>query len=130
MEGITNRIQVVIDTYAKSSFVELEKLIGISNTTIGNYVREKRKVSLDFIVAILRKFPEINPDWLLFGEGEMYRRFNNNQSGNYNMNVNHSNVINEQNVKYHSAIDMIAMKDEIIKTQKEEIEFLRGLLKK
>ncbi len=32
----------------------------------------RNKPSLDFVMKVLKRYPEINPSWFLFGEGEMY----------------------------------------------------------
>ena len=34
----------------------------------------RNKPGLDLITKILSRFPEISPDWLLLGEGEMHRQ--------------------------------------------------------
>jgi len=33
---------------------------------------EKAKIGVDLVLAIERKFPDINTNWLLFGKGEMF----------------------------------------------------------
>jgi hypothetical protein len=32
----------------------------------------RNKPSLDFVLRVLKRYPEINPSWFLMGEGEMY----------------------------------------------------------
>lgn len=103
------RLQHVVDNYARSSFKELERITGIHNATIGNYMRGQRKVALDFIISLLENFPDLNPDWLLLGQGDMKRKI--------------------EPIEIGSVIKLQA-KDDIIRIQKEEIEFLRSMLKK
>jgi transcriptional regulator with XRE-family HTH domain len=69
----TNRLLAVMQHYGhnKNSF---SVAIGASNNSvIGRLVNESgRRPSFDLIEMILKKFPAINPTWLLIGEGEMF----------------------------------------------------------
>lgn len=47
--------------------------LGISNAVLSHIASGRNKASLDFVIAILTKFPDISPDWLLLGRGEMKR---------------------------------------------------------
>jgi len=50
------------------------KLSKTRNTTLSGYLnaRGQEKVRLTLIFEILDAYPEINRDWLIFGEGEMF----------------------------------------------------------
>lgn len=45
--------------------------LGISNAVLSHIASGRNKASLDLVIAILTQFPDISPDWLLFGKGEM-----------------------------------------------------------
>ncbi len=105
------RLQHVVENYARSSFTELERITGIHNATIGNYMRGQRKVALDFIISLLENFPDLNPDWLLLGQGEMKRK------------IGHIEMSSVFELKLQA-------KEDTIRIQKEEIEFLRSMIKK
>lgn len=45
--------------------------IGLTNTAIGKIIKEKRKPNQTTIMKIVSRFPEINAEWLLTGQGEM-----------------------------------------------------------
>lgn len=47
--------------------------IGVQRSGISHIISGRNKPSLDFIQKILTKFPDIDPDWLISGIGEMYR---------------------------------------------------------
>lgn len=47
--------------------------IGIQPSGVSHILSGRNNPSYDFIVKILNKFPDLNPDWLLLGKGEMFR---------------------------------------------------------
>jgi transcriptional regulator with XRE-family HTH domain len=50
--------------------------VGVQRSSVSHVLSGRNKPSLDFIQKILKKYPEINPDWLLFGKGAMNMEFN------------------------------------------------------
>lgn len=56
--------------YKKLSQNRFEKLIGLSNGYVNNISRSVGASKLQSIIGI---FPELNPEWLLTGEGEMLK---------------------------------------------------------
>lgn len=51
----------------------LAELLGIQPSSISHILGGRNKPSFDFVQKILRRFPNINPDWLLIDKGDMYR---------------------------------------------------------
>ena len=51
----------------------LAELLGIQPSGISHLLSGRNKPSYDLLQKILRRFPNINPDWLLIDKGEMYR---------------------------------------------------------
>lgn len=47
--------------------------IGIIGSRLSHYLSGRNNVSLDLIMKILERFRGINPEWLMFGRGEMYK---------------------------------------------------------
>lgn len=47
--------------------------IGIKNARLSHYLSGRNNVSLEFVSGILERFRGINPEWLLFGRGDMYK---------------------------------------------------------
>lgn len=43
--------------------------IGVQRSNVSHVLSGRNKPSLEFIMRILEKYPEINSDWLLFGKG-------------------------------------------------------------
>lgn len=54
-----------------SKFAEL---IGVQRSSISHMLSGRNKPSFDVIQLILRKFSNINPEWLIMGTGEMYKK--------------------------------------------------------
>jgi transcriptional regulator with XRE-family HTH domain len=47
--------------------------IGIQRSSISHILNGRNNPSLDFILKTLQRFPNLNPDWLLIGDGQMLR---------------------------------------------------------
>ncbi len=52
----------------------LAERIGVQPSSVSHVIAGRNKPGYDFIVSVLRHFPTLNPDWLILGEGEMYRQ--------------------------------------------------------
>lgn len=46
---------------------------GISQTTLDKQIKGLRSVSLETVLSILYAYPEISSEWLLHGEGDMFK---------------------------------------------------------
>jgi transcriptional regulator with XRE-family HTH domain len=69
------RIQELIDklNIQPSKFADE---IGVPRSTISHLVSGRNKPSLDFIMKIVEKYPEVNVDWIVFGRGEAFNNVN------------------------------------------------------
>lgn len=93
------------------SVAEFERLCGLSN----GYVRKvKDSLGKRGLTDILRKFPELNSDWLLTGEGDMFLSQQSNPIINYTTGVPYYNidfiggfdlVLNDQTINPEYLID-------------------------
>jgi hypothetical protein len=54
-----------------ASMRTLDRELGIGNGTLGKIISRKSEVSLYVCEKLVEKFPDLNKNWLLFGEGEM-----------------------------------------------------------
>jgi transcriptional regulator with XRE-family HTH domain len=52
---------------------QLADSIGVQRSGISHFISGRNKPSLEFILKILNHFPDINPDWLLFGKEPILR---------------------------------------------------------
>lgn len=65
--GIKERL-ILFVKFNKLSNSSFERLIGMSNGYIANI---KKNIKTDYLERILKEFPNINKDWLLYGTGNM-----------------------------------------------------------
>lgn len=54
----------------------LAELLGIRSSGISHIISERNKPSFDLLQKIFKRFPNINPDWLLLDSDQMYRDAN------------------------------------------------------
>ena len=74
----------------------LAELLGIRSSGISHILSERNKPSYDLLQKILRRFPNINPDWLLLDSDQMYRTSNASAvTGNEVTNINETLLFDE-----------------------------------
>lgn len=61
----------------KLSSSRLAEMLEIQPSSISHILSGRNKPSFDFLVKILRRFPTLNPDWLLLDAEQMYRSSDN-----------------------------------------------------
>lgn len=84
---------------------KLAELLGIQPSGISHILGGRNKPSFDLVQKILRRFPQVNPDWLLLDQGEMYRTINSSSEESSFENVSQdSAVINsdDQSLSYEN----------------------------
>lgn len=69
---MVERLQLLLQTKNLSAS-QLADETGIQRSIMSHVMNGRNKASLDFILRVLKKYPDINPDWLLFGKGPMIR---------------------------------------------------------
>ena len=62
------RLQKVLDYYSISA-TELSNQISFNRSTISHLLSGRNKPSLDFVMKVLQKFPEVELYWFLNGKG-------------------------------------------------------------
>ena len=107
-EEFTKRLKIIIEHYDISAAVLAEKM-AVQRSSISHILSGRNKPSLDFVMKILKAFPEVELYWLLNGDGEFPKDKNSNKA-----NLTSSPII-EQQVK-------VTSKPIISSDQKLEIE--------
>ena len=57
--------------YKNLSASQFANKIDVSNSAISHIINGRNKPSIEIIQNILLKFPDLNPRWLILGEGEI-----------------------------------------------------------
>ncbi len=70
---LKERISKVI-TYSELSLSEFADEIEVQRSSISHITSGRNKPSLDFLMKIKNRFPELEWEWLIEGEGEMLKR--------------------------------------------------------
>lgn len=67
-EDFAKRIQKIIQFYDETASGFAEK-IGVQRSSISHVISGRNKPSLDFVMKVLKAYPEVNMYWLLNGKG-------------------------------------------------------------
>ena len=93
-------------------------IIGITRSSMSHIINGRNNPSLDVMRKILENFPNINPEWLILGEGEMYRQKSNpREPGLFDNMIKTTSLSDENNEKQPQKTT-----DEIISTVNNDIE--------
>ncbi len=70
---MNNRIEILLDEIDMSPSLFADA-IGVQRATISHILSGRNNPSLDFVQKVLARFPNINPDWILSGKGDVWRK--------------------------------------------------------
>lgn len=108
--------------------------IGVQRSSISHILSDRNKPSYDFILKILNRFPKLNAEWLISGQGPMNKAITSSikdvkQTSLFDSNVLHnknsnqdfiqSNEIISENIKKQDNVK----KEENIPIQTNKLEF-------
>jgi len=71
-DEINIRLRLIIDKEGLTSS-QFAKIIGYMPSSISHILSGRNKPGFDFLKEILKKFDNINSEWLILGSGEMYK---------------------------------------------------------
>ena len=76
------------------------ELLGIQPSGVSHLLGGRNKPSFDLVQKILRRFPHINPDWLILDSEQMYRTDADDQSASTSAaeNVSSEMAVNGENI--------------------------------
>jgi transcriptional regulator with XRE-family HTH domain len=70
-QEFSNRLEFVIKHYELSA-ANFADRIGVQRSSISHLLSGRNNPSLDFVVRVMDKFPEINFNWFVKGKGEIF----------------------------------------------------------
>lgn len=108
MENTVKQRLIVFIEYKKISINKFLKAVNLS----GSYIRSmKNSIQPDKLSRIIAKFPDLNPGWLMTGEGEMLRESSSSREDSEPLEAtNHAQIL--------------ADKDKIIALLEDKITYL------
>lgn len=80
---IIERLQIIIAHYQLTPSV-LADSIGVPRSSISHLLSGRNKPSLDFVLKLVDKYPEVDLYWLLYGEGEFLEQTDTKPKSNLN----------------------------------------------
>lgn len=86
---------------------EFSEQTGIPKSGLSHILSGRNKVSLDYVLKILKAFPEIDTDWLLTGEGNSEK-------------LNHEFLEKKDNIDKRVSVTESTIKTKIDKQNKEK----------
>ncbi|MDR2206242.1 MAG: helix-turn-helix domain-containing protein [Flavobacteriaceae bacterium] len=89
--NLNDRISKVIE-FSKLSSSEFADAIDVQRSSITHITSGRNKPSLDFLIKVKNHFPELQWDWLIKGDGEMWK-----------------SVLSEEKIKTTSPLDLFAL---------------------
>ena len=73
MEDFFKRISELVDNEG-INITTLEQLIGASKGVLSRAKRNNTSISVEWVIKIVEKFRQYDANWLLLGEGEMFKK--------------------------------------------------------
>jgi len=74
-DDLTKRVLKIKQQY-KLSQADFADIIKIQRSSISHMVNGRNKASADMVIRILQAYPEIRAEWIMRGEGEMFKKDN------------------------------------------------------
>jgi hypothetical protein len=121
-----------ISTYIKykgMSNAQFEKVCSLSNGYVANM---RKSIGTDKLSNVLKAFPDLNRDWLLYGEGEMLKpTFTQNAQGSENFTQNGNvTVHSDNNEALVKVLDELAAQRRMNEKSQEQIDRLISIIEK
>ncbi len=79
---VAKRIAELIE-YSGMKVADFAERVGIQKSAVSHLISGRNKPSFEVLSSMLILFPELNPDWLILGAGDMLRQTNTPQTTVY-----------------------------------------------
>lgn len=121
LAAILQFLQLKIADFAKKLDINPDHLYNLNSGKINEFSQEVRK-------SILNTYQEINPQWLLTGDGNMIRQDHNTTETNGGNNV--SGILAGSNIKQYSYDQNIERLITLLESKDRQIEKLISIIEK
>lgn len=113
---MNDRIRLILKTKNISASKFADE-IGVQRSGISHILSGRNNPSLDFIQKILKRFPDISSDWIIFGKGSMYK-----DTDLFSTLEEHKFEQNKQSAKIFNSKEDIQEENEITFKDNEAVE--------
>jgi DNA-binding XRE family transcriptional regulator len=74
----SERLKMICETFYGGNKSKLAKALDVSYQNVNNYLEKGKKPSIEVVQKVYELYNDrINPDWLLLGEGDMFKEGSN-----------------------------------------------------
>ncbi len=131
MEDFFKRIGKIVDNEG-INITTLEQLIGASKGVLSRAKRNNTSISVEWVIKIVEKFRQYDANWLLLGEGEMFKKVTKSDEAEVTFLRENNNILksqikdkNEKEEMYREKIERLeeeltALKKRILFTEETE----------
>lgn len=114
--------------FIRSSQRRFEKECGLSNGYINNI---RKSISTKKLYQIIQHHPDLNRDWLLYGEGPMLKEnITQHANGDNNTQIAGNGNLVEMSSSLKLAIEEIAEQRKLVSKSQEQIDRLLAIIEK
>nr|DAT76437.1 MAG TPA: hypothetical protein [Caudoviricetes sp.] len=125
MEEKTKRFFKVLDTLNVSGYKLSKQSNLVTQQKLTNARNGRNTISTDIVMELSRLYKQVNPDYILIGEGPMFLTGDITQSGDANS-ANNSGTINNDNRKYYQGCDREDMQKQEISNLGDRVSVLEN----
>lgn len=130
-DDVLQRIKSIIDGKF-SSESQFAKAIGVNQNTLNQQLRGKRALSTDVIISILTSFEDLSSEWLMRGEGSMFKEPS-QQIGDITSSTVVGNNVHGSGNNISCNAELAALQQQyldMLKKQDEQIDRLMAVIEK
>lgn len=105
-----------------------EKSVGFSNGAFASQLKNNRTIGIDKLENILRVYPDVNPSWLLTGEGEMLKKGESSEKTSSNV-ADETRYSNNNDILIATQQKLIDLQDKTITRLEQSIDCFKNKIR-
>lgn len=129
---INDRILYIIENKANKNKKQFAEMINVAPQVIQNIVSGRRnKPSFDILNAIISTFDDINSEWLITGNGEMFKNINTitqTTTGDNNISIGKGSIKGNNTINSNTGNDTIKQLQKELEDCKNQLEDYKKML--
>ncbi|HLW31617.1 MAG TPA: helix-turn-helix transcriptional regulator [Aequorivita sp.] len=117
----SKRLEKIMEFYEVNA-AALAETIDFNRSTISHLLSGRNKPSLEFVMKVLQKFPEVDMDWLVSGKGNFPTTLSHPKVESEKVSLQKQKDIKEEPLDLFSNVSRIPKKNDSYESEKKEIE--------